>query len=141
MLNLLEKNYSKILKTCTVIIALCLVMLAVLISPTGEAITSSFQEQTMVESSVAINAQADETLEELKKLEIDLNENVDLSAFIEEQKKLLDQAMIDYYNLQVQGLDTEEDLNILKAKIEQIRKNIYVTYKSEIDKVIQEKVS
>jgi len=32
-------------------------------------------------------------------------------------------------------------LNILKAKIEQIRKNIYVTYKSEIDKVIQEKVS
>ena len=140
MLNILEKHYDKILKVCTTIIALCLVALAVLISPTGEAITSSFQEETILKSSVEINKQADETLEELKNLELDMNENVDLTVFIEEQKRLLDQAMIDYYNLHIQ-VGAEEDLNILKAKIEQIRMNIYATYKLEIDKVIQEKIN
>ena len=140
MLNILEEHYGKILKVCATIIALCLVALAVLISPTGEAITSSFQEETILKSSVEINKQADETLEELKKLELDMNENVDLTAFIEEQKRLLDQAMIDYYNLHIQ-VGAEEDLNILKAKIEQIRMNIYATYKLEIDKVIQEKIN
>ena len=141
MLNLLENNSSKILKSCTVIIVLGLIVLSVLLSPTGKAITSSFKEQTILESSVEINKQADETLEELKKLEINMNDSVDLSGFIEEQKKLLDQAMIEYYNLQVQGLATEEELSILKSKIEQIRMNIYASYKLEIDKVIQEKVN
>ena len=140
MLNILEKHYDKILKVCTTIIALCLVALAVLISPTGEAITSSFQEETILKSSVEINKQADETLKELKDLELGMNENADLTAFIEEQKRLLDQAMIDYYNLHIQ-VGAEEDLNILKAKIEQIRMNIYATYKLEIDKVIQEKIN
>ena len=140
MLNILEKHYGKILKVCVIIIALCLVALAVLISPTGEAITLSFQEETILKSSVEINKQADETLEELKNLELDMNENVDLTVFIEEQKRLLDQAMIDYYNLQIQ-VGTEEDLNILESKIEQIRMNIYATYKLEIDKVIQEKIN
>lgn len=140
MLNILEKHYGKILKICTTIIALCLVALVVLISPTGEAITSSFRDETILKSSVEINKQADETLKELKDLELDMNGNTDLTAFIEEQKRLLNQAMIDYYNLQIQ-VGTEEDLNILKAKIEQIRMNIYATYKLEIDKVIQEKIN
>lgn len=133
-----EDNFKTLMKIF-VPICLSLILTASFVVGTvnTDADDSEWKDNIIFKANVDIANQGEETVEELLAKEIAITDVDDLSEFIKQQEALLDKLLREYYEAKVSGLVSEKDLDAIMAQIENIRANLLIEYKRQIDKELE----
>lgn len=131
--NFAEKHFKKIAVGGALTIGLSLLVLMLITNTNIVKATSNWKDSLINKANMDIAITGQETVDELLAKDISIGNPEDLNSYIREQEALLDRLLREYYDAKLSGLTNESDLNALKAQIANIRANLLIEYKSQID--------
>ena len=131
--NFAEKHYKKFVVggLLTIILSLSVLLLITNTNIVGAA--SGWKDSIINKANMDIAITGQETVDELLAKEIKNTSEEDMLNFIDEQEALLDQLLREYYDAKLNGLSNGVDISSLKKQIDNIRANLMVEYKRQID--------
>lgn len=132
--NLAEKHYKKFIVggSLTILTSLFVLMLIVK-TDTVTAGTLSWKDDAITKANMDIAITGQETVDELLAKDLNITTESDIERYIREQEALLEKLLREYYEAKVSGLTSEFDLSALKKQIDNIRANLLIEYKRQID--------
>ena len=115
----------------TIILSLSVLLLITNTNIVGAA--SGWKDSIINKANMDIAITGQETVDELLAQEIKNTSEDDIQKFIDEQEALLEQLLREYYDAKLNGLSNGVDISSLKKQIDNIRANLLIEYKRQID--------
>lgn len=133
--NFTEKYFKKIVVSGSITIgALLCVFLLIVKTDVVDAVSSTWKDEVVIKANTSIAVTGQETVDELLAKGIDTSSiEQNLNDYIKEQEALLEKLLREYYDAKLNNLTSDYDLEALKAQIDNIRANLLIEYKKQID--------